>query len=79
VPSLRNVMLTYPYGHAGRVYDIFNMLEHYNNEVVSGPTTDPLLKNKIPLSNYEKGQLVAFLLTLTDSSFINNKQLGPAQ
>ena len=38
---------------------------------------DPLVKNKIPLSNFEKGQLVAFLITLTDSSFLKNKELGP--
>lgn len=76
VPSLRNVMVTYPYGHDGREYDIYAMLEHYNTQVVYGPTTDPLLKNKIPLSNFEKGQLVAFLMTLTDSSFIHNTQLA---
>lgn len=77
VPTLRNVMLTYPYAHDGRVFDVFTMLEHYNTGVIDGPTTDPLVKNKIPLSNFEKGQLVAFLMTLTDSSFINNKQFGP--
>ena len=77
VPSLRNVMVSYPYGHDGRVYDIYAMLEHYNTGVVNGPTTDPLLKNKIPLSNFEKGQLVAFLMTLTDSSFIHNRELAP--
>jgi cytochrome c peroxidase len=79
VPSLRNIMVTYPYGHDGRVFDIYTMLEHYNTGVINGPTTDPLLKNKIPLSNFEKGQLVSFLMTLTDTAFINNKQLGPAQ
>jgi cytochrome c peroxidase len=79
VPTLRNVMASYPYSHDGSVYDIYSMLEHYNNEVVNGPTTDPLVKNKIPLSNFEKGQLVAFLITLTDSSFINNKDLAAPQ
>ncbi|MES2648522.1 MAG: cytochrome c peroxidase [Bacteroidota bacterium] len=76
VPSLRNVMATYPYGHDGRVYDIYTMLEHYNTGVIKGPTIDPLLANKIPLSNFEKGQIVAFLMTLTDSSFLNNKALA---
>jgi cytochrome c peroxidase len=76
VPSLRNVMLTYPYGHDGSVYDIYSMLEHYNTGIVASPTLDPLLKNKIPLSNFEKGQLVAFLSTLTDSSFLKNEDLA---
>jgi cytochrome c peroxidase len=44
--------------------------------VINGPTTDPLVRNKIPLSNYEKGQLVAFLNTLTDNDFISNKGLA---
>jgi cytochrome c peroxidase len=79
VPSLRNVMVTYPYGHDGRVYDILNHLEHYNSKVVNGPTTDPLVRNKIPLSNFEKGQLIAFMQALTDSVFLKNTALGPPQ
>ena len=77
VPSLRNVMVTYPYAHDGRVYDIYTMLEHYNTGVTNGPTTDPLVKNKIPLSNYEKGQLVAFLGALTDTGFLNDSRFAP--
>lgn len=73
VPSLRNVMQTFPYMHDGRLYSVYDVLDHYNQKMVVGPTTDPLLKNKIPLSNYEKGQLVAFLMTLTDSSFLKNE------
>jgi cytochrome c peroxidase len=76
VPSLRNVMVSYPYMHDGRVRDIFAVLEHYNSGVIKGPTTDPLVKNGIPLSNFEKGQLVAFLNTLTDQAFISNQQLA---
>ena len=74
VPSLRNVMLTFPYMHDGRFYSIYDVLEHYNRKMEVGPTTDPLLKNKLPLSNFEKGQLVAFLLTLTDSSFLKDER-----
>lgn len=77
VPSLRNVMKTAPYGHDGRIFDVYVMLEHYKSKVADGPTTDPLLKNKIPLSNFEKGQIVAFLMTLTDTSFLRNKAFGP--
>lgn len=73
VPSLRNVMLSFPYMHDGRIRDIYAVLEHYNTGVKMGPTTDALVANKIPLSNFEKGQLVAFLNTLSDQAFINNK------
>ncbi|WP_207495951.1 cytochrome-c peroxidase [Aridibaculum aurantiacum] len=70
VPSLRNVQLTFPYGHDGRFITLDHVMDHYRNGVVNGPTTDPLVKNKIPLSNFEIGQLKAFLYTLTDSTFI---------
>ncbi len=76
VPSLRNIMVTYPYGHDGRVYDVYAMLEHYNTGVINGPGTDTLVKNKIKLSNYEKGQLVSFMTTLTDTAFIKNKDFS---
>lgn len=76
VPSLRNVMLSFPYTHDGRIRDVYQVLEHYNSGVVNGPTTDPLVRNKIPLSNYEKGQIVAFLGTLTDNAFISNAKIS---
>lgn len=77
VPSLRNVQLSFPYMHDGRLYSLTDVMEHYRNGVINGPTTDPLLKNKIPLSNFEIGQLTAFLHALTDSSFIHDKRFAP--
>jgi cytochrome c peroxidase len=77
VPSLRNVDKTFPYGHDGRFVDEDALFEHYRTGVVNGPTTDPLVKNKVPLTNFEFGQLKAFISTLTDTAFLNSKQLGP--
>ncbi len=77
VPSLRNVMLSFPYGHDGRFYSILEVLNHYRNSIVNGPTTDSLVKKKIPLSNFEIGQLTAFLYTLTDSSFLKDPRFSP--
>lgn len=76
VPSLRNIMVSSYYGHDGRFFDVYQVLEHYNSGVINSPSTDPLVKNKIPLSNFEKGQLVAFLSALTDSAFLKNKKLA---
>lgn len=76
VPSLRNVLFSFPYMHDGRIRDIYDVLEHYNSGVINGPTTDPLVRNKIPLSNFEKGQLVAFFGALSDNSFISNPKLA---
>jgi cytochrome c peroxidase len=72
VPSLRNVQLTAYYTHDGRFEAISEMLDHYAGGVVTGPTTDPLVKDQIPLSNLEKFYLEEFLNTLTDSVFVND-------
>ncbi|WP_240347868.1 cytochrome-c peroxidase [Longitalea arenae] len=76
VPSLRNVALTFPYEHDGRFSSITSVLDHYSSGIQPGPTLDPLLKNKIPLTNAEKFYLLEFLKTLTDSSFINDKRFA---
>jgi cytochrome c peroxidase len=77
VPSLRNVMVTFPYGHDGRFFSLLNVFEHYRRDMAVSTTTDPLLQHKMPLTNYEIGQLTAFLQTLTDSSFLKNSMLAP--
>lgn len=74
VPSLRNVFLTFPYGHDGRFYSIDHVLNHYNSGIKDGTTLDPLLKNKILLTTEEKYYIKTFLSTLTDSSFVNDKR-----
>jgi cytochrome c peroxidase len=77
VPSLRNVMVTFPYGHDGRFFSLLNVFEHYRRDMAVSATTDSLLQHKMPLTNYEIGQLTAFLQTLTDSSFLKNSMLAP--
>lgn len=79
VPSLRNVALTFPYEHDGRFSSITSVLDHYSSAVQNGPTLDPLLKNKIPLSNAEKFYLVEFLKTLSDSAFISDSRFSQPQ
>jgi cytochrome c peroxidase len=76
VPSLRNVAVTFPYEHDGRFSSITSVLDFYSNDVQNGPTLDPLLKNKIPLTNAEKFYLVEFLKTLTDSTFISDTRFS---
>ena len=73
VPSLRNAQLTFPYMHDGSIYSIPQVIEHYRTGIITEqPTLDPLLQNRIPLTNLEKNQLVYFIYTLTDSSFTKN-------
>jgi cytochrome c peroxidase len=68
VPSLRNVMLTFPYAHDGRFYSIGAAIDHYRTGIITTqPTLDPLLANRIAITNTEKNDLIYFLNTLTDT------------
>jgi len=81
VPSLRNLRYTAPFMHDGRFLNLEGVLNHYSNEVVDNGTLDPLLKNSndklgIQLTVNERALLLAFLETLNDESFIQNKLLA---
>ncbi|MEP7318392.1 MAG: cytochrome c peroxidase [Panacibacter sp.] len=77
VPSLRNAAVTAPYGHDGRFVSLLRVMNFYNSGVVNSATTDSLVRKGIPLSNYEIGQLTAFIYTLTDSSFLKDPRFAP--
>jgi cytochrome c peroxidase len=79
VPSLRNVYLTFPYGHDGRFSTISAVLDHYASGIVKNPSLDSLLKNGILLTDNDKFYLISFLGTLTDSSFISDKRFAEPQ
>ncbi len=72
VPSLRNVFLTFPYGHDGRFSTISDVLQHYSSGITQSATLDSSLKKGIPISENDRFYLISFLGTLTDSSFIKN-------
>lgn len=80
VPSLRNVMLTAPYMHHGKVATIEDVLEHYNSAITNHyGTVDPSLLRTpvaIPMTNDDKEALIAFLQTLTDTEFISRTDLA---
>ncbi len=77
VPTLRNIALTLPYMHDGRMQGLENVIDHYTTLDTSTINLDPLLKKKICLSEKEKKQLAFFLYTLTDTSFTKNKRFAP--
>ena len=74
-PSLRNVAVRAPYMHDGRFATLEEVVEHYNSGVRRRPNLDPNLAKHpaegLGLTEEEKGELVAFLRTLTDESFTN--------
>ncbi|MEX0965988.1 MAG: cytochrome c peroxidase [Bacteroidia bacterium] len=76
VPTLRNIELTAPYMHDGRFKTLEEVVDFYSEGLAFHPNTDPLMKKVLQgglrLTDQEKEDLVAFLKTLTDTSFINN-------
>ena len=82
-PSLRNVVLTAPYMHDGRFKTLEEVLDHYQQDIKMSLTTDVSLfqdqgKPGIPMSITERKAIIAFLNTLTDHEFVNNKTQGPS-
>ena len=76
VPGLRNVALTSTYTHDGRIGTLRNMLNHYRSGVVQSNTLDPLLINGISLNDTQVDELIAFLKTLSDSSYLTNPRFA---
>ena len=79
-PSIRNVELTAPYMHDGRFNTLEEVIEHYNFGGHNSLTIDPLMKKVdfgLGLNNQDKIDLINFLKTLTDSTFINNQNFKP--
>ncbi|MBO2007437.1 cytochrome-c peroxidase [Hymenobacter negativus] len=81
VPTLRNVALTAPYMHDGRFQTLAQVLAHYDHGVIASPTLDPALRPPggrlgIALTTQEQDDLLAFLQTLTDQSFITDSRLA---
>jgi cytochrome c peroxidase len=74
VPTLRNIQYTYPYMHDGRFKKLSEVISHYTSGIVHSGTLAPQLQTPISLSDHEKVDLISFLLTLSDSSFVFNKQ-----
>lgn len=85
-PTLRNITLTAPYMHDGRFKTLEEVLDHYSDHVqMTSPNLDPNLiqgLNNPPFGTHmgltatEKKQVLAFLKTLTDSTFITDKRFS---
>jgi cytochrome c peroxidase len=75
VPSLRNIMLTAPYMHDGRMKTMEEVLDHYQSGGHYSKNLDPFL-NQININTRDKADIIAFLKTLTDTTFINDKRFS---
>jgi len=66
VPTLRNIQYTKPYMHDGRFRNLTQVMKHYAANNACGT----------PLSSTDQVELIAFLHTLSDSSFVFNKKIA---
>lgn len=76
VPSLRNVALTRPYLHDGRLYSLRSVVDHYADGVIVHPGLDARLPGPLGLNSEQRDDLVAFLQTLTDHDYLADRRLA---
>lgn len=72
VPTLRNIEITAPYMHDGSMETLEEVIDHYNKGGANHVNKNSLIK-PLHLTQSEKQDLLAFLNSLTDLHFINNK------
>jgi cytochrome c peroxidase len=87
-PSLRNVAVRPRFMHDGRFTTLEQVVEFFNSGVQPNPGLDPRLRapdgspRRLGLNSGQKAALVAFLKTLTDSTFLTAPRFadpfGPA-
>jgi len=70
VPTLRNINLSAFYMHDGRFVSLQQCVNHYRTGIQQSATLDPSLAGGISLTNAQVTDLVEFLRSLTDSTFI---------
>lgn len=78
-PSLRNVVLTYPYMHDGRFTSLDACIEHYRRGNFNSENIDPLLYKPLVLTDEEVVDLKQFLNTLTDYTMIYDRRFSDPQ
>jgi cytochrome c peroxidase len=81
ITSLRNIELTAPYMHDGRIATLEAVLDHYNSPTLfQNPgidstlaiTTNSRFGSSLMLTAEEKRKIIVFMKTFTDSTFIKN-------
>jgi cytochrome c peroxidase len=74
IPSLRNVEVTFPYMHDGRLSTLKKVLDHYGSLDKSPKQENIKLQAIGVLSETDKQDLIAFLKTLTDKTFLLDRR-----
>lgn len=73
-PTLRNIEFTAPYMHDGRFQTLEEVLTFYSTQVNVSDNLDPLMSHEggIEMTLQEREAMRAFLLTLSDTTFLKN-------
>lgn len=75
VPTLRNIQHTMPYMHDGRFKKLKDVLEYYNDGIDHQTRyLSTELRRDLNLSDNDKKDLLAFLYSLTDYTFLYDKR-----
>jgi len=81
VPTLRNIALTAPYMHDGRLATLAGVLDHYARVPAAHPGDGVAASDSggvggttvaAPLTAQERDDLLAFLESLTDETFVSD-------
>ena len=70
-PTLRNIAVTAPYMHDGRLATLGDVIDHYAKGGSHSLKQDELIRG-FPLTQQDRADLLAFLQSLTDPSLIQN-------
>jgi cytochrome c peroxidase len=80
IPSFRNLVFTAPYMHDGRFQTLQQVLDFYSEGVKYSATIDSKMefvhKGGARLNQKEKHAIIAFLKTMSDSNFVQNKEFS---
>ncbi len=81
VPSLRNLVFTAPYMHDGRFNTLQEVVEFYNSGTQNAATVSPFISKHIAsgglnLTPQDKIDLISFLVSLSDTSFVLNPEFS---
>jgi cytochrome c peroxidase len=62
--------------HDGRFKKLSQVLNHYTNGIIKNKTLSKEMQQSIALTSNEKVDIITFLLTLTDKSFLFNPKFS---
>ena len=81
VTTLRNIELTGPYMHDGRFKTLEEVIDFYSQGIIWSPYIHPLMHHAndggIQLTPGEKADLIVFIKTLQDDTFLANPAYSP--